>query len=623
MELLLTDQFLDQARRSPERLSQPVHQIVARASEGEPCGVEPAGESALVGWTREEEQRVGLWYLAGPQLERLEAGSAPLATTSRAELRELGVDDARIPEVQRATSLAALRALELPARIERRLEFVFLQQILGAPATREALRRRATSAAHLDRFLHGDLTELLLNLDAGQRRIVELADHGTIVVRGVAGSGKTAVILHRIFRLLAQRSLLERPRVLLLTFNRALATAAKELLIALGLRRGELEVSTFHKWCMDHAGLRARVLEPKERRELIWASRERVRSRTRPSTIWRLPSEFWEEEVHRIKGRNITSPAEYASLQRIGAGRALDQGGRELLWQVVEEYRARCERERRFDWDDVARLAAGRLEALGEARPSYDHVFVDEAQDLTVVGLRLIASLPRSTGSLCVAYDAAQSIYERGFRWRDCGIAVSSRRSFELRLNHRNTREILDAAEPLLVPLRRTQAGAREEDLLEPERTSRTGPKPRLIESGRGEECRAVARDIRRLIETEAVPPQNIAVLCYPNRMREQMIAALGAESIACQKHASDSGIRLADPSVKVLPVKSAKGLEFPVVYLIASSSAFRRFGAGAEGSDEELRRVLYMAMTRAMSALVIVHERGGLLPALRHLSGS
>ncbi|HCF61165.1 MAG TPA: hypothetical protein DFS52_24605, partial [Myxococcales bacterium] len=64
MELLLTDQFLDQARRSPERLSQPVHQIVARASEGEPCGVEPAGESAFVGWTREGGQRVGLWYLA-------------------------------------------------------------------------------------------------------------------------------------------------------------------------------------------------------------------------------------------------------------------------------------------------------------------------------------------------------------------------------------------------------------------------------------------------------------------------------------------------------------------------------------------------------------------------------
>ncbi|MGI5863061.1 MAG: UvrD-helicase domain-containing protein [Myxococcales bacterium] len=620
MELLLTDEFLDRARRSPDALRQPVRRIVERASAGEPCGVEPAGDSALVGWTREEEQRVGLWYLAGAQVEEIEAGSAPLASTSRAELRELGVDDARIPDVQRATSLAALRALDLPARVHRRLEFVFVQQLLGAPATREALRRRATSAAHLDRFLHGDITELLLDLDPGQRRIVELGGHGTIVIRGVAGSGKTAVILHRIYRLLAQRSLLERPRVLLLTYNRALMAAARELLIALGLRRGELEVSTFHKWCMDRAGLRSGVLEPKERSEMIWAAREQVRSRTRDSALWRLPVGFWEEEIHRIKGRDIANRAEYASLQRSGAGRALDQRGRELIWLVFEEYRTRCERERRFDFDDVAGLAAQRLAALG---PVYDHVFVDEAQDLTVVGLRLVASLPRPTGSLCVAYDAAQSIYERGFRWRDCGIAVSSRRSFELRRNHRNTREILDAAEPLLGPMRRRQVEAKEDELLEPERTRRTGPKPRLIETGRGEECRVIARDIRRLIESEAVPPQNIAVLCYPNRMREQMTEALGAESIAFQKHASDSGIRLADPSVKVLPIKSAKGLEFPVVYLIGSSPAFRRFGSGAEGSEEELRRVLYMAMTRAMSALVVVHERGGLLPMLRHLGAS
>lgn len=615
MEILLTEAFLEQARKEPDHWSARVRELAGRGGEAGPRAELLDGR--IVGWAREEE-RLELWYAVRGEIARIPAQEPPLAALSRGELRELGLRDEQLPAARRVLCLDELEALGLPKPLERRLAFVFVQQLMGAPATREALRRRATSVGHLDRFLHGDLTDLLLHLEPGQRHIVELAGSGTVVVRGVAGSGKTAVILHRIYGLLGQRSLLEQPRVLLLTFNRALASAGLELLVALGLRADELEVSTFHRWCQQYAQAPEAILEPRERRALVAQAREAVQAEARESRLWLQPPEFWEEELHRIKGRAIAGREEYLGLQRQGAGRGLDQGQRELVWAVHERYCASLRERGRVDWDDVVLRAGARLAEQGEAAPRYDHVFVDEAQDLTVASLRLAASLARPNGSLLIAYDAAQSIYERGFRWRDCGISVHSSRSFDLKRNYRNSEALLRAARPLLAGMGQAKE---DEGLLEPEQAARAGSAPRLLETGRGEECAAAAAEIRVLIERRGVPPQNVAVLCFPNAVRERMAEALAAVGVGCQKHGSDRGIRLADPSVKVLPVKSAKGLEFPVVYLLASAGSWRRLAAVDGG--EELRRILYMAMTRAMSELVVVHERGALLAPLAHLGAS
>jgi len=227
-----------------------------------------------------------------------------------------------------------------------------------------------------------------------------------------------------------------------------------------------------------------------------------------------------------------------------------------------------------------------------------------------------------------VAFDRAQSIYERGCRFKDCGIELHGSRSFDLKKNFRNTREILEAARPLLYGIERERQRrnrARTDKLLRPEESSRRGARPRSIQTRRGQEFQALAADVSRLIGEQGVPPQNIAVLCYPNKNIESAVRALGGAGVWNQKHAADSRIRLTDPSVKVLPVKSAKGLEFPVVYLLASGRWYHP-PAGL-GRDEEratwlseLRRVFYMAMTRAMSDLVLVHDRDDPVAFIRHL---
>ncbi|MBI5544538.1 MAG: DEAD/DEAH box helicase [Deltaproteobacteria bacterium] len=619
MEILATEAFLNRAKENPEPVKEYLQLVL---SSPPPAGAPMATrleDSRVLGWSV-RERKIALWYMVDAQEALGDADQPALSSMSKAELRDLGVDEALIPRAQQVRSSSELDRLGLPDHVAQRLRFVLIQQANGLAASEDELRYSATDLGHLDRFLHGDITQLLLNLDPSQRQIVELGGHGPIIVRGVAGSGKTAVALHRIYGSLKQRSLLTAPRVLFLTYNRALSSVAKELLVSLGMRSDDVSVSTLHKWCVDHLPRRPRTLDHRTQRQLILEACAAVRATAgggaRESAIWSYPPAFWTEEIHRIKGNVLGGAEEYAQLYRYGAGRPLDQRLRSNVWLVHEAYLGLQKKRGLCDWDDVVRLAYDRLRAQGNAAPRYDHVLVDEAQDLTVMAMRVAAALSRPEGSLLVSYDPAQSIYERGFRWKSYGITVHGSRSFELYRNFRNTAEILAAAKPLLAGMKDTSDTGEQqaaEEVMEPEHAHRHGVAPRFVPVALGEECSTVAADIARLIEQERVPPQNIAVLCYPNRIRDRMFAALKRANILCQQHDDQSVIRVADTSVKVLPIKSAKGLEFPVVYVLATGANFKPpFDGEHEQAawTEQMGRCFYMALTRAMSRLIIVYAR-------------
>ena len=312
-------------------------------------------------------------------------------------------------------------------------------------------------------------------------------------------------------------------------------------------------------------------------------------------------------------------------MRRFGADRPLAARQRELVWRVHQAYAAACREHGRLDWDDVVRLAHDRLRERRESAPRYDFVFVDEAQDLTVMALRVAALLARPPGELFVGFDAAQSIYERGFRFKDAGLTVHGARSFALTRNYRNTRAILDAALPLLSEVRGDHAADAGEaaDLLQPDAAVREGAGPRQLTCRPGDEARAIAGEIERLMRQEGVRPEGIAVLAYPNRVKRAICRDLRTRGVICQEHDRDSEIRLADPSVKVLPVKSAKGLEFPVVFVVAAGRHLepRRGGLDpqqAAAFGAEMRRLFYVAMTRAMAELILVYPDSDPPPFVR-----
>ena len=79
----------------------------------------------------------------------------------------------------------------------------------------------------------------------------------------------------------------------------------------------------------------------------------------------------------------------------------------------------------------------------------------------------------------------------------------------------------------------------------------------------------------------------------------------------------------LTQKGVKVLTLNSAKGLEFPIVALAGfTGSRYDHFSltAFAEEQEEEIarsRRVIFVGMTRAMRALLVIVAAGTSSPLL------
>ena len=100
------------------------------------------------------------------------------------------------------------------------------------------------------------------------------------------------------------------------------------------------------------------------------------------------------------------------------------------------------------DWDEVRSQALAIQ--LRSKKFRYDAVLVDEAQDLNHDQLGLLyATLDSDSDSFLVALDGAQSIYRRTASWNPPGLTARGRTRI-LRVNYRNTREILEFAYELL-----------------------------------------------------------------------------------------------------------------------------------------------------------------------------
>src|SRR5260370_25086866 len=141
-----------------------------------------------------------------------------------------------------------------------------------------------------------------------------------------------------------------------------------------------------------------------------------------------------------------------------------------------------------------------------------------------------------------------------------------------------------------------------------------SGPMPavRAVRNG-GEEVQllsyflpAAARDFRLAIGS-------CAVLCPTINAGKAIAAELTQRGIEAT-FMSGQELNLSRPGVKVMAIKSAKGLEFPIVALsgFINSGWYGNGPANVEAEEREEflatdRRTMFVGMTRAMRALLII----------------
>jgi mRNA-degrading endonuclease RelE of RelBE toxin-antitoxin system len=536
-------------------------------------------------------------------------------------LRELAIPVSAVPTLLRCKSEEAL--LEAPVAPEvlgRVIDRLF-------PPTIERLDQQpdlvVPSTADLVRIKEGDLLGFLLRLDEDQLKLTQWALKGPTMVRGGAGTGKSTVALYRV------KALLERPgstgteRLLFTTYTRSLLTVTQQLLEQLltadQLRRVEVATCDQVAWRIVSAARQIGSPESdvdalrrlsKLRAKHVpggtaFEARLRARALERLTDTWLLEEFEWI-----IDGRGLKTVSEYQSAARPGRGLPLNERARAAVWELYEAFAA----------GTAERYSALRREALQRLTDDpkakrYDHVVVDEAQDLSPVSLALLAESCKSADGLFFAADNKQSLYSRNYTWSSAHPRLQFRgRTATLARNYRSTREIDRAAFSVLI--------AGEDEEIVASDSVHEGPLPVLVRDVPAEKQAVwIARFVRQMARHLHLKTSAAAVLVPTSAAGETLateLRTLGLEAQFFQGRDLD----LKADTVRVLTLHAAKGLEFPIVVVAGLDGGawpvpedFDEPDLFAERARHE-RRVLYVGLTRAMRGLMLIFPHGCRHPA-------
>lgn len=370
------------------------------------------------------------------------------------------------------------------------------------------------------------------SLNREQRAAADCGDGPVLVLAG-PGTGKTTTLTARFGALVARGVPPE--RILAVTFTRK---SGDDLIARLvqthGLERNRLEVGTFHRFGgqilrahAEQVGLsrRFRILDEGGQRRLLsdlkvhWST-ERGRDLL--------------EIIAEAKARMLDAAALRAQVEsRLRAG-TLDLD--DPLVDAVDPYhdyeRALLERDC-CDFEDLISHTVRLLERLPAVRTEvaqrFEHLLVDEFQDVNQGQFRLLRALLLRHRNLWCVGDDDQSIY--GFRGADASYIIDFERNFpeatkyQLTDNYRSTRQILELAQALVGfnPVRYPKG-----------LQAMRGDGPPVVVQAHPEalaEAQWVAAAIAKVLE-KGIPPEQVAVLFRTGVQATALQIELQAQSL-------------------------------------------------------------------------------------------
>jgi DNA helicase-2/ATP-dependent DNA helicase PcrA len=355
-------------------------------------------------------------------------------------------------------------------------------------------------------------------LDDAQLDAVQHGDEPLIVLAG-AGTGKTRTLTSRVASLLERGVAPE--RVLLLTFTRR---AAADMLARAGALCGDpraarrLTGGTFHAIAhrlvsehAEHLGLPATsVLDPHDVVDLLDLMREEYGL---SGTRERFPSAQLIADVY---SRAVNSGTPIRAVMSRDFPVCIPHADR--IAELLRAFMARKRAGGQLDFDDllIAWLALLAEPTVGpQLRARWDHVLVDEYQDVNQVQVDIVSALRPDGRGLTVVGDDAQAIY--GFRGAHPAhlLALSSvlpsARTVRLERNFRSLQPLLDLANVI-------RPGATEQRLQlfadrVPEADTNS-PRPRLARCyDAGAQATAIAEAVLRAREEDGLALREQAVL--------------------------------------------------------------------------------------------------------------
>lgn len=441
-----------------------------------------------------------------------------------------------------------------------------------------------------------------MNYTTEQKSIVNY-EGDELLVRGVAGSGKTISILAN-----AIKKSSDRPSILFITFNKALNQKIESL--CGNDFKGNIEIKNFHSWAYGEVtrifGRPNKPLWDREKKELIKISVQAVgreyNNRFINTTDDNL--EFLGEEFNFIKGKNLCLKSEYSVVERIGRGNKVRISSksvdRDIIYEIYKEFERNKKLRNRFEFIDFGFDLYKRVDDVTH----YDYVYIDEAQDLNQVELQLLRKIAEKGFYVCA--DDGQKIYRTSYTWSEIGANFKGGRTKRLSKSFRSTYEIFKFASEL----QKNDTSLKGENYVQPEfDESILGIKPSVIDCDN-----SILRDgelVKRIRDyLKKNPEGKIGVLCIDRNLSDEINSLLTRAGIDTFLQ-SGNGIIDFKKNVLITTIHSSKGLEFDYVIIPEFNEDSTM---SIEEKDEEVwnnrRKLWYVAFSRARCKLDVMYYR-------------
>lgn len=486
-----------------------------------------------------------------------------------------------------------------------------------------------------------------MRLNVEQRRIIENKPNGHVLVKGVAGSGKTTVAVHKIPFLLKDYTYEKDDKILVITYNKSLINYIKYIYeeiernkeneqLTLGIYesgdKDKLYIETidnmmfkyFTSYIKEEKLEKLRVATEKQiNKAMVEAINVVKQEYEKVNVLDRKNLTFIIEEIRWMKSCNYTDIEEYQTIDRIGrisnnnveSTHKLRKNSkiRKAIFEVMIQYNDNLKKEKLVDLQDVALMAL--RQAKREVGEKYTHIIVDETQDLTRVQLEFIKTLymNRSYSSMLFVSDTAQSIYPeswlvKGRSFTSIGLDMTGK-STSLSKSYRTTMQIAYAAYSLIEDDKNI---LEDDNFVKPSLIDKQGVYP--VYRGfknKVSEAEYIAETIENGLKNK-YDYKDIAIISkFKNQLKDIKIF-LEKNNIPYKELESNEELDFNEDCVKLLTMHCAKGLQFKAVIIAGLNDKIipsRDFANEFEDSDfvESIdRRLLYVGMTRATEELFL-----------------
>lgn len=484
----------------------------------------------------------------------------------------------------------------------------------------DALRRFrvVSNVEELERAFEYPWEKWAIFLHPDQRQFVERDFNGAARVSGSAGTGKTIVALHRAAHLARANP---DARVLLTTFSEGLATALRTKLrhlISAEPRLGErIDVAA-----LDAVGLRlyeasfgkAKVASTRDVKSLLAKHAGKV-SGSRFGTAFLLGE--WSQVVDAWQ---LQTWEEYRDVKRLGRKTRLSDAQRESLWSVFDALRLDLQAEGLVTMAGVFTRLAGEI---GKRKhPPFEHVVLDEAQDVSVAQLKFLAAVGGTRpNALFFAGDLGQRIFQTAFSWKSLGVDVRGR-SRTLTVNYRTSHQIRAQADRLLAQEISDVDG--NTDVRKSTVSVFNGPAPTVNEFDSAALEIAGVGDWLKAQTDAGLAPHEIGVFVRSDAELER--ARQAVQHAGLPFVVLDEQVQSLVGKASVSTMHFAKGLEFRAVAVMACDDEVMPLQERIENVSDESdldevyateRHLLYVACTRAREFLHV----SGVAPASEFLA--